>query len=139
MAIDSISPVSPIMPQGPMTRSNRPQETAPDARVTAARENDARNEAAAVSGASPAYQAGNAQNANPSVVGTRMNVSPVTNDAEGSLREASAQISRATQAGSQTPADMRAASQAYNAEAGARDEIARQRQGNGSATLDVLA
>jgi hypothetical protein len=139
MAIDSISPVSPIMSQGPMTRVNRPQETTPDARVAAARENNARNEAAAVSGASPAYQAGGTQNANPSVVGTRTSVSPVAGDAEGSLREASAQISRATQVGSQTPVDMRAASQAYTAEAGAQEDIARQQQGNGARTLDVLA
>jgi hypothetical protein len=139
MAIDSISSVSPIMAQGPLSRMSRPQETTPDARVAAAQENDARNEASAVSGASPAYQAGNTQSANPSVVGTRTNASPVVNDAEGSLREASAQISRATQTGSQTPVDMRAASQAYSAEASARDEIARQQQGNGARTLDVLA
>jgi hypothetical protein len=120
------------MAQGPLTRMSQPQETTPDARASAAQENDARNQAAAVSGASPAYQAGNTQNANPSVVGTRMDVTPVANDAESSLREASAQISRATQTGSQTPVDMRA-------EASARDQIAQQQQGNGAQTLDVLA
>jgi hypothetical protein len=118
---------------------SQPQETTPDARVSAAQENDARNQAAAVSGASPAYQAGNTQTANASVVGTRMDVTPAANDAEGSIREANAQISRATQTGSQTPVDMRAASQAYGAEASARDEIAQQQQGNGAQTLDVLA
>ena len=127
------------MAQGPLTRMSQPQETTPDARVSAAQENDARNQAAAVSGASPAYQAGNTQTANASVVGTRMDVTPAANDAEGSIREANAQISRATQTGSQTPVDMRAASQAYGAEASARDEIARQQQGNGAQTLDVLA
>ena len=68
-----------------------------------------------------------------------MNVRPVANDAEGSLREAAAQIARAANAMSQAPAGQRAASEAYNAEAMARDEIARQQQGNGTRTLDVLA
>jgi hypothetical protein len=138
MASDSISPVSPIMAQSAIVKMDRPQETTPGARESAAQENDALRTSAAVSGASPAYQASAARQGNPSTVGTQVNVSPVANDAEGSLREASAQISRASQP-AQTPLDMRAASQAYNAEAGARDELARQQQGNGSRTLDVLA
>jgi hypothetical protein len=139
MAIDSISSVSPIMAQSAMVRMDRPQETTPDARETAVQENDARRTSTAVSGASPAYQAANTQASNPSTVGTQVNVTPVANDAEGSLREASAQISRASQAAAQTPVDQRTASQAYNAEAGARDELAKQQQGNGTQTLDVLA
>jgi len=70
---------------------------------------------------------------------TRVSVRPVANDAEGSLREASAAISRAASAGEQAPADQRAAAEAYNAQAVARDELARQQQGNGARTLDVLA
>jgi hypothetical protein len=71
--------------------------------------------------------------------GTRVSVRPVANDVEGSLREASAAISRAASAGEQAPADQRAAAEAYNAQAVARDELARQQQGNGARTLDVLA
>jgi|WetSurMetagenome_2_1015567.scaffolds.fasta_scaffold1378673_1 hypothetical protein len=124
MAIDSISSVSPIMSQGPMTRMNRPQETTPDARISTAREKG--------------QEAVSSQAAAPSAAVNRAAVSPIANDAEGSLREASAQISRASQA-VQSPVDQRTASQAYNAEGGAREEIAKQQQGNGARTLDVLA
>jgi len=65
--------------------------------------------------------------------------SPVSNNAEDALRESSAQISRAYQPGGQSPQDMRTAAQAYNTQASALDKLAVERQGNGSATLDVLA
>jgi hypothetical protein len=129
MAIDSISSVSPIISQGAMTRMNRPQETTPDARVSTVQENRRQETTANVS--TQAAQA-------PSAEANRMALSSVANDAEGSLREASAQISRASQA-AQAPVDQRTATQAYNAEAGARDEVERQQQGNGTRTLDVLA
>jgi hypothetical protein len=111
------------MAQSAMVRMDRPQETTPDARTTAVQENDARQTTTAASAAAPA--------------GTQVNTTPVANNAEANLQAASAQISRASQA--QTPADLRAASQAYNAEAGARDELAKQQQGNGTQTLNVLA
>jgi hypothetical protein len=68
-----------------------------------------------------------------------VNVVPIPNDPEGSLQAANAQISRAYAGGEPTPADMRAASEAYSAEAAARDELARRQQGDGARTLDVLA
>ena len=71
--------------------------------------------------------------------GARVSVRPVANDPEGSLREAAAQIARAAGAMAQAPAGGRAAAEAYNAEAMARDELAQQQQGNGTRTLDVLA
>jgi len=107
MAVESVSSVSPIMSRPPLTRPERPAETAPEPRAEEA--------------------------------GPRVSVRPVGNDVEGSLREASAQIARIASAGAQAPADQRAATEAYNAEAVARDELARQQQGNGTRTLDVLA
>jgi len=139
MAIDSISSVSPIMSQSAMVRPSRPRESTPTESAAAAQQDDARLQAAASSGASPAYQAGPAQNANPSVVGTRMEVTPVANNAEASLQEANAQISRASQAPAQTSVDQRTASQAYTVQAQARDQVAQQQQGNGTRTLDVMA
>ena len=127
--------------------SPRLPRTTPDAREAAAQENDARRVAEAVSGASPAYigtvsqsyLSGPQNTSVPVSVGTRVPVVPVAADVEGSLREASMQIARAYARSEPSPADMRAGSEAYRAEAAARDELARQQQGNGTRTMDVMA
>ena len=139
MAIDSISPV---MSASPLTSLSRPPETTPNARETAAQENDARRNAEAVSGASPAALARPEQNAGPRRTrvlraGTRAQV-VATPDAEGSLREASSQIARASSA-PESSAALRSASEAYQSEASARDTIARQQQNNGATSVDVMA
>jgi hypothetical protein len=134
MAIDSISPV---MSASPLASLNRPPETTPNARETAAQENDARRNAEAVSGASPAAQERPAQSAGPSSVGTRVPV-VATADTEGSLREASSQIARAS-SGPESSAALRNASEAYQGEAAARDAVAKQQQNNGETSIDVLA
>lgn len=137
MAIESVSSISPVINRA--MQSIRTQETAPDAVQSASQENDARRTAAASSGASPAYQAGPEDTGAPATVGTRVNVTPVSRDAEVSLQNAATQISQAYSGGEPTPGDRRAASEAYRAEASARDQLAGQRQGNGTRTLDVLA
>ena len=145
MAVEPVSSISPVAaapnPPGTAARAQatRPPETTPDARETARQENDARRSAQATSGASPAYLAGPQDTSATAAVGTRENVVAVPNDAEGSLQRASSQIARAYSGGEPTPADMRAASEAYRAEAAARDDLARQQQGNGTRTTDVLA
>jgi hypothetical protein len=139
MAIDSISPV---MSASPLTSLSRPPETTPNAREAAAQDNDARRNAEAVSGASPAAlerpaQESPAQNAGPTASGTRVPV-VATTDAEGTLREASSQIARAS-AGPETSAALRNASEAYQSEASARDMVAKQQQNNGATSINVLA
>jgi hypothetical protein len=134
MAIDSISPV---MSASPLTSLSRPPETTPNARETAAQENDARRNAEAVSGASPAALARPDQNAGPAQSGTRAEV-VATPDTEGTLREASSQIARAS-SGPESSTALRSASEAYQSEAAARDTIARQQQNNGATSVDVMA
>jgi hypothetical protein len=134
MAIDSISPV---MSAAPLTSLNRPPETTPNAREAAAQENEARRNAEAVSGASPAAQARPEQNAGPVASGTRVPV-VATPDTEGSLREASSQIARAS-SGPSSSAALRNASEAYQSEAAARETIARQQQNNGVTGINILA
>jgi hypothetical protein len=134
MAIDSISPV---MSASPLTSLSRPPETTPNARETAAQENDARRTAESVSGASPAVQGRAEENSGPVASGTRVQVVANT-DTEGSLREASSQISRAS-SGPESSAALRNASEAYQNEASARDAIAKQQQNNGATSVDILA
>ena len=133
MAIDS---VSPVMSASPLTSLSRPPETTPDARETAAQENDARRTAESVSGAAPAVQAGPENNAAPAE--TRVPV-VATPDTEGSLREAASQIARASSAGPDSSAALRNASEAYQSEAAAQDALARQQQNNGATSIDMMA
>ena len=139
MPTDAIAAISPVMQTAaaPRVQVSRPPETTPDARAAAEEENNARRMAEAVSGASPAYLAG-PQGANASLaVGNRENVVAVPSDVEGSLQRASAQISRAYSSSEPSAAELRAASEAYQAEATARDNLARQQQGNGTRSIDV--
>jgi len=125
------------MSASPLTSLSRPPETSPNARETATQENDARRTAESVSGASPASQGRTEQNAGPVASGTRVQV-VATTDTEGSLREASSQIARAS-SGPESSAALRNASEAYQNEASARDEIAKQQQNNGATSINVLA
>ena len=134
MAIDSISPV---VAAAPLTSLSRPPETTPNARETAAQENDARRNAEAVSGASPSSQGRPEQNAGPVASGTRVPV-VATPDTEGSIREASSQIARAS-SGPESSAALRNASEAYQSQASARETIARQQQNNGATSINILA
>jgi hypothetical protein len=134
MAIDS---VSPIMSPSPLTTLSRPPETTPDARETAAQENDARRIAESVSGASPAAQGRPEENSGPVSVGTRAPI-VASPDAEGSLREAASQIVRASE-GPDSSAALRNASEAYQSEASARDAIAQQQKNNGATSVNVMA
>jgi len=134
MAIDS---VSPIMSPSPLTSLSRPPETTPNARETAAQENDARRIAESVSGASPAAQGRPEENSGPVSVGTRVQITAAP-DAEGSLREAASQIARAS-SGPDTSAALREASEAYQSQASARDAIAQQQQNNGATGVNVMA
>jgi hypothetical protein len=137
MAIEPVSSISPVINR--VMQSNRPPETTPDAVQSASQENEARRTAAAASSASPAYLAGPEDTRAAATVGTRVNVTPVSRDAEASLQNAASQVSRAYSGGEPTPADRRAASEAYRVQASARDQLAGQQQGNGTRTLDVLA
>jgi hypothetical protein len=134
MAMDS---VSPVMSPAPLTTLSRPPETTPSARESAAQENDARRTAESVSGASPAAQGRAEDTSGPVSAGTRVQVVAAP-DAEGSLREAASQISRAS-SGSESSAALRNASEAYQSEASARDAMARQQQNNGATSVDVMA
>lgn len=134
MAIDA---VSPIMSASPLTTISRPPETTPDAREAAAQDNEARQVAASVSGASPAVQGRPEESPGPVSPGTRVPVA-ATPDTETSLRESSSEIARASN-GPDTSAALRNASEAYQSQAAARDDLARQQQGNGATGVDVMA
>lgn len=134
MAIDSISPV---VSAAPLTTLSRPPETTPNARETAAQENDARRVAQSVSGASPASQGRPVENSGPVNTGTRVPV-VATADTEGTLREASSQIARAS-SGPDSSAALRNASEAYQSEASAREAVLKQRQSPGATGIDIMA
>ena len=134
MAIDSISPV---MSAAPLQNLSRPPETTANAREAAAQENDARTVARSVSGASPAAAGNPEQAPGPVQTGTIVQV-PASPDAETTLRQSSAEIARAS-SGQDTGAAQRTASEAYQAQANAQQDIARQQQGNGATSIDVMA
>jgi hypothetical protein len=125
------------MSASPLTSLSRPPETTPNARETAAQENDARRTAESVSGASPASQGRPEDSSGPVASGTRVQV-VATPDTEGSLREASSQIARAS-SGPESSAALRNAAEAYQNEASARGDIAKQQQNNGATSIDVMA
>ena len=135
MAIDSISGSAPL------STLSRPPETTPNAREAVEQENDARRTAEAVQGAAPSTQSRPQEPAESlETVGPRSNVVPASNSAELSYQDASQALSRANGNGDQPSAsEMRAASEAYRAEAAARDQVAQQQQQGGARTADVLA
>ena len=134
MAIDA---VSPVMSTSPLTTISRPPETTPDAREAAEQENDARQVAQSVSGASPASLGRPEEAAGPVSPGTRMPV-VATPDTEAALQQSSAEIVRASNEPDSNAA-LRTASEAYQSQATAREDLARQQQGNGATRIDVLA
>lgn len=127
MAIDVRAPV---ISAGPLTTISRPQETTPRAQEAAAQENDAARVARSVSGASPAVQGRPEETSGPSSVGTRIPVA-ASPDTEGTLRESRAQLARAS-SGQGSTATARAASEAYQAQASALENLAQQQRGNGT-------
>ena len=138
MAIEPVSSISPISNPSPMQQISRPPETTPTAVETARQENEARRTSEAESGASPAYLAGPGEQGMQGGVGTRTQVIPVEADVEGTLQRASAVLSQPANT-TPTSEEMRRASDAYQAQATAREDQARQREGNGTRTLDVMA
>jgi hypothetical protein len=144
MAIDALGSISPIAQVSSIPSAvsraaqSRPPETTPEAREAASQENDARRTAAAESGASPAYLAGPQESSSPSAVGTRVYVQ-ASADTETTLRASSAEISRAYAGSETSAADMRSASEAYQAASAARSDMARQQQGDGSQGINILA
>jgi hypothetical protein len=127
MAIDAISPV---MSAAPLTTLSRPPETTPRAQESAAQENDARRIAESVSGASPAAQGRPEQASGPTSTGTRMQVA-ASPDTEGSLRESQLQLARSS-SGPESTAAARSASEAYQAQSSAMQDLAQQQRGNGT-------
>jgi hypothetical protein len=126
MPVDSISSGSPIMSARPLTTLSRSPETTPDARESSRQENEARRVATAQSGASPALSGPDS---------ARISVIAVPEDAAGAQRAASSQIARAYQeAGS---SQIRGASDAYQAQANARDDMARAQQDKGLRGIDI--
>jgi hypothetical protein len=123
MPVDSISPASPIMSASAMQNVSRPPETTPDARESAAQENDARRTAEAVSGAAPAS------------AGARLQITPAPDDAEASLQASASQIARAQSSPEQ---NVRAASEAYQSQAAAQSQITQQEKANGSQSVNVM-
>jgi len=134
MAIDAISPV---VSAAPLTTISRPPETTPRARETAAQENDARRIAESVSGASPAALGRPEEASGPTSTGTRAQI-VASADSEGSLREAHAQLARAS-SGPESTASARTASEAYQTQASAMENLAQQQRGNGSQGVNIMA
>ncbi len=63
---------------------------------------------------------------------------PASPDAETTLRQSSTEIARASSA-QDTGAAQRVASEAYQVQANAQADLARQQQGNGATRIDVMA
>ncbi len=137
---DSISSIASALNGAALSNMSRPPETTPDARETAAQENDARRQAEAVSGAAPATLVGQASSASTALqgpeeasasVGTRVNVVPASNSTTNTIEQSARQISRSYAEGQPSAAEMRAASEAYQAESQAASQQAVQQQQQG--------
>jgi len=118
------------MSAAPLTTISRPQEATPRPQEALAQENNATRIAQSVSGASPATQGRPEEAAGPANVGTRVAVTP-TPDSEGALAESRAQLVRAS-SGPETTTTARAASEAYQAQASAMENLSQQQRGNGT-------
>ncbi|HVP18281.1 MAG TPA: hypothetical protein VMU36_04740 [Spirochaetia bacterium] len=116
----------------------RPPEPAPDARVAVDQENDARRIAEADRGASPQYLTGPGPGAQPAG-GGRVDAGAVVNDPEGSIQRAQTLIESSSANAAPSSAEVSRAADAYRAVANAQSDIARQKQGEGTRTTDVLA
>ncbi len=118
------------MSASPLTTISRPQETTPTPQEALAQESSSTRVAQSVSGASPAAQGRPEETSGPTSVGTRVQVA-ATPDSEGALRESQAQLARAS-SGPQTNAAANEASQAYQVQASAMQNLAQQQRGNGT-------
>jgi hypothetical protein len=144
MTTSSISSASPLMSASVMQNLSRTPQTIPDARVSAAQENDVRRTTGAISGATPASinsvtsSSLNGPHANgPASIRTGLQIIPSPNDTEAALQSSASQIARLQSNPEQPTA--RAASEAYLTQAAARTRITQQGQGNGSQSVNVMA
>lgn len=119
--------------------ANRPPDPPPDAREAVEQQNDARRIAEADRGASPQYLSG-PQGADTSQAGGgRVDAGAVVNDPEGSIQRAQTLIQDVNANGAPSEAETRRAAEAYQAASTAQSDLARQQQGQGARTMDVLA
>jgi hypothetical protein len=130
MAIDSVSSIGPVAALDALMRVDRTQ-------ASGAVKNDTQLNASAMSAESRVYAPGNVDTGNARADPTP--VSPVAIDVEGSLREASAQVSRASQPDSPMHVDMSVAAQSYTTESAAQDQVVVQQQNDGTPAVNVLA
>lgn len=130
MAINSISSIAPVVALDALTQVDRPQ-------ASEAVENDTQPNASAISAEPRVYAPGNVDTGN--VQADPTPVSPVAINVEGSLREASAEISRASQSGGPMPVDISAAAQSYRTESAAQDQVVVQQQSDSTPAVNVLA
>jgi len=124
--------------------ASRPSDPLPDARQAVEQQNDANRIAEADRGASPQYvnapqtnAAAQETNAAPPG-GGRVDAGAVVNDPEGSIQRAQALIQTVNSNGAPSEAETRRAAEAYQAASSAQTQIARQQQGQGAQTLNVL-
>ena len=136
MALEGVSSIPPV--SAPGAPASRPPETTPDAREAERQQNDARRIAEASQSASPQYLSG-PNGESYSGGGARVDAGPVTNDPEGSIQRAQTLIQSVNSNGAPSSAETRAASEAYRVASAAQSDLDRQRQGEGSRSVDVLA
>ncbi|MGA2615842.1 MAG: hypothetical protein ABSG38_20575 [Spirochaetia bacterium] len=117
--------------------ANRPPDPPPDAREAVEQQNDARRIAEADRGASPQYV--NAPQQTDAGGGGRVDAGAVVNDPEGSIQRAQTLIQDVNANGAPSEAETRRAAEAYQAASTAQSDLARQQQGQGARTMDVLA
>ncbi len=147
MAIDSISAVNAAMSLSPLSALGRPSVTTPSAGEGAAQANNAQRTAESTRGVSPAsasavsqqYLSGPQNTSVPALASNRVSAASASNAPEESIRAAASQIARASSAPESNAASTRAASEAYQAEASARNTITQQQQNNGATSVNVMA
>lgn len=138
MAIEQVSGVSPLDAyRRAASAMHRSPDVGPEAPEAVRQEYDARREAEAVSGASPAYLRGPDNRPVSPEVGTRTAVVVSAADPAATLDQAGRKIERAAATASPSAADRIAAEQAYQAQARASDEIAQRAQAEGARSLDI--
>ena len=127
-----------------MQNLGRAPDTTPDARQSAAQENTASRSPAVINGSSsvsissPLSTLLNGAHANgPASVRTGLQIIPSPNDAVAALQSSSSQIAR-LQSNPLEPT-ARAASQAYQTQAGAQTQAARTERVSGSPGVNMLA
>ena len=136
MAIEGVSSTLPAYLAG--MAASRPPEVTPDAREAVEQQNDARRIAEASRGSSPQYLSGPGGETY-EAGGARVDSGAVTADPEGSIQRAQTIIQSASSNGAPSEAQTRAAAEAYRVASAAQGDLARQQQGEGTRTTDVLA